>query len=120
MEHYQYKKELGQGINLGLQAINPPPKVTAVGSYTGNGGGSQQITGIGLKPVGVFVFDTMVNYAWFFSSSNYPSNYGNMQDADGPAAGFVNTYILSFGTNDFTVGSTCNAAGATYQYIAWR
>jgi len=87
-----------------------------VGSYTGGGGFSQTISGLGFTPAFVIVF------------SNYSLNtpvYTTTEMVSSGAAEFGNAqiwtnYITALNSGSFTVGSYCCNSGQVYYYAAFK
>ncbi len=86
-----------------------------IGSYTGNGGIAQSITGIGFSPEYVMVASAQDKEA-VHRSSTMPQTY--FFNADDGAA----NRITSFDADGFSVGnsSRVNSSGVVYHYAAWN
>ncbi|MCX6182403.1 MAG: hypothetical protein NT150_10785, partial [Bacteroidetes bacterium] len=90
------------------------------GSYTGNGGASKSITGLGFKPEVVLVKGGGMQSAWI-STSTMTAGYAKIltapNDVDAPSTGMIN----SLDNDGFTVGASAlaNANGVVYYYTAF-
>jgi hypothetical protein len=88
----------------------------AVGTYTGNGGTAQNITGLGFTPVAVLV--QKVGSATAFIGT---STMGGKVKLNGSGA-LVSNYITAMASGQFTVGTNsadANTSSATYYYVAF-
>ena len=96
-------------------AFKASPGFLTVGTYTGNGGASQAVTGVGFSPDALFVM----------SSDNKDPVFTNSA-AGGNAFDFNNatnaTWIPSLNVDGFTVGTDdrVNKAAIIYHYVAWN
>ena len=87
-----------------------------VGTYTGNGSGSQSITGLGFSPDIVFVISGGADQPVHRVRPGPASNAFTFE-------GVLSTsYIPTLGTDGFTVGNDVrvNRDGTTYHYVAWN
>jgi hypothetical protein len=88
----------------------------AIGTYTGNGGTAQNITGLGFTPVAVLV--QKAGSATAFIGTN---TMGGNVKLNGAGA-LVSNYITAYGAGSFTIGTNsanANTAATTYYYVAW-
>ncbi|MFZ9956159.1 MAG: T9SS type A sorting domain-containing protein [Flavobacteriales bacterium] len=88
----------------------------AVGTYTGNGGTAQNISGLGFTPVAVLVQKVGSTTSFIATST-----MGNKAKVNGSGA-LVSNYISAMGSGYFTVGtnsSDANTSSATYYYVAF-
>ncbi len=103
-------------IDYNWVAFKQAAKRMKVGSYTGNGGASQAITGVGFSPEFVVVMSAGAAEAVFRSSSD-------TETFDFALSGGSATLITVLGADGFTLGSNdarVNASSTTYHYIAWN
>jgi hypothetical protein len=87
-----------------------------VGSYTGAGGFSQSVTGLGFKPAFVIIYSS--------SGSEVPV-YTTTQMVSSGAAAFGSeqiwmNYINSLDADGFTLGSYLNTSGQVFRYAAFK
>jgi hypothetical protein len=88
----------------------------AIGTYIGNGGVAQDVTGIGFTPVGVIIQKEGV--ATNFIATNSMSGKAKLN----AAGAMVSNYITGFGVGKFTVGTNsanANTSGVTYYFTAF-
>jgi len=88
----------------------------AIGTYTGNGGTAQNITGLGFTPVVVLV--QKVGSATAFIATNTMSNKAKLNGA----GALVSNYISAMASGQFTVGTDAtdaNTNSASYYYVAF-
>lgn len=87
-----------------------------VGSYTGDGAGTQALS-TGFQPDLVWVKrSTAVVPSW--RSSSMPGNYAQFFSA--AAQDTTGAYFTTFGASGFTVGSANNTSAGTYYYAAFK
>lgn len=105
----------GNTVNYYWVAFKQAAKRMKVGSYVGNGGASQSITGVGFSPELVFIMSAGAAEAVYRSSADTESF--NFEISSGST-----TWITGLGADGFTVGSDArvNANGTTYHYVAWN
>jgi len=85
----------------------------AVGTYTGDGSGSRNITGLGFDPGYVIVLNQTTASLPYQRSSSMSSSYSFP-----PTTADANA-ITALGSGQFTVNSTCNVNTTVYHYIAF-
>jgi hypothetical protein len=88
----------------------------AVGTYTGNGGTAQNITGLGFTPVMVLV--QKVGSATAFIATSTMSGQTKVNGAGALAS----NYITAMASGQFTIGTNsanANTTAATYYYVAF-
>ena len=88
----------------------------AAGSYTGNGGTAQNITGLGFTPVMVLV--QKVGSATSFIATSTMSG----QTKVNATGALVSNYITAMASGQFTIGTNsadANTAATTYYYVAF-
>jgi hypothetical protein len=90
-------------------------------TYTGNGGSSQSITGLGFKPNWLFTKRRDSAGSWVNFDSVRGSDKYNFFNSTG-AQGTSTTYLNSFDNDGFTVGSNTavNTNGASYSAFAFK
>jgi len=100
-----------------MKGVSNPKARIVSGTYTGDGAGTQAITGVGFQPDAIFVF------------SQLPAgNYDYYKDRNmGLNARILNTdyqadVIISLDADGFTVGDTqgINVAARLYSYLALK
>lgn len=85
------------------------------GTYTGDGGASKAITGLGFAPVWVIVGSEQIEKPWIsFKTLGSPDPSGHLWDDPGS-----NTSILSLDANGFTVQGAANDLDAPYHWVAF-
>ncbi len=87
------------------------------GRYTGNGGASKSITGVGFSPSCVLVKGATTQTAWF-ATSTMTAGYAKLTTGTAaPATGYIN----SLDADGFTVGSSANSntSGVVYYFVVW-
>ena len=97
------------------------------GSYTGNGGSNNAVTGLGFKPAWLMVkrTDTATTYSnwWIQDGTRNPTNVGNTLNIAADTAGAeTNALEIDFDSDGFTLqdGSQgSNISGGTYIYMAF-
>jgi hypothetical protein len=108
------------GQPYGFVAWNEVAGVTDVGSYTGNGTDSRNITGVGFQPEYVIVQRNTTG----FNPLHHPNSLGAGTDSslffDNQGA-FAN-YIQALQADGFQLGNhvNVNENAATYSYVAWK
>ena len=88
----------------------------AIGTYTGNGGTAQNITGLGFTPVVVLVQKVGSNTSFIATST-----MGNKVKVNGAGA-LVSNYISAMASGQFTVGTNsadANTSSTSYYYVAF-
>lgn len=105
------------GVQYHWVAVRAVSGEFAVGSYVGNGGGSQSILGLGLAPAYVVVLP-LGPHPPYQRSSAMPGNVSFNFDLSAGDAGRIEALVAT----GFQVGShiDVNALGQTYHYIAWK
>lgn len=86
----------------------------AVGHYTGNGGASSVISGLGFQPEAVLVKPANTSSSFIATSTMTAGKAKLLSSANVPASNYVN----SFDADGFTAGSSANASGVIYYYVA--
>ncbi len=86
----------------------------AVGHYTGNGGASKAISGLGFQPEAVLVKPANASSSFISTSTMSAGKSKVLSSANVPASNYVN----SFDADGFTAGSSANASGIIYYYVA--
>ncbi len=86
----------------------------AVGHYTGNGGASRAITNLGFQPEAVLVKPATASTSFIATSTMTAGRAKILSSANVPAANYVN----SFDADGFTAGSSANANGVIYYFVA--
>ena len=96
-------------------AFKSSPGFLTVGTYNGDGTAGRTVTGLGISPDALFVFDAANQEAVFTNSAagGTAFNFNKSTNA---------TWIPSLDADGFTVGSDdrVNGAGRTYYYVAWN
>lgn len=87
-----------------------------LGTYTGNGGATQVVTGVGFQPTMVLIIPANTDDPVFLPTS---------LDAAGTSAAtfassHTNDLIASLDADGFTVGTNRNTSGQTYHYVAFK
>jgi hypothetical protein len=102
--------------------IDKPSKYFNTVLYTGNGGSSQSITGVGFKPDFVWIKDRPLGFDYnlfdsvrgiykaLFCNTNYVENFGQGSNTDS---------LTSFDTDGFSVGGD-DALNDAYTYASWN
>lgn len=87
------------------------------GKYTGNGGASKSITGLGFKPEVVLVKGSGTQDGWIATSTMTAGYAKLLTSTDAPATGYIN----SLDSDGFTVGNSArsNTNATTYYFVAW-
>lgn len=88
----------------------------AIGTYTGNGGTAQNITGLGFTPVAVLV--QKVGSSTAFIGTSTMSGQVKLNGA----GALVSNYITAMASGQFTIGTNsadANTSSATYYYVAF-
>jgi len=88
----------------------------AVGSYTGNSGGTKAITGLGFQPELVWMFQDFTAWqntgAMFLFSGRAETQFRDGSDPGG-------NFIQSFDADGFTANGRGAAGASTYHYVAF-
>lgn len=102
------------GVTYHWIAFQAAAGALGTGSYMGNGGASQSISGLGFSPAYAIVMSASSHWA-VQRSSTMTSSF--RFDPDGGAA----NRITALDANGFTVGSGAevNASGVIYHFVAW-
>lgn len=96
-------------------AFSAAPGEMAVGSYGGDGSDNRAISGLSFTPDYVMVLpSTGQNAVQRFGSQSGDASFAF--DASAAAGNLVQSFV----TNGFVVGTSMNANGTTYHYVAWR
>ena len=98
-------------------AFKAGPGKMVAGSYTGDGGASQAITGLGYQPELVYVISAGAGGNEMIQRSSAAPEAFNFYDGPGDA-----TWIPTLGADGFTVGSDArvNTSPTVYHYVAWN
>ena len=86
----------------------------AVGHYTGNGGASKAIAGLGFQPEAILVKPANAPSSFIATSTMTAGKAKVLSSANASASNYVN----SFDADGFTAGSSANARGIIYYYVA--
>ena len=86
----------------------------AVGHYTGNGTASKAISGLGFQPEAILVKPGNASTSFLATSTMTAGRAKVLSTANAPAANYIN----SFDADGFTAGSSANANGVIYYYVA--
>lgn len=88
-----------------------------VGDYTGTVGASRTIV-TGFQPTVIMVKRSTTQSALHFHTASMPVNY--VSNFGGFASALDSTWLQSFSSTGFLVGTNDNANGGTYHYIAFK
>jgi hypothetical protein len=87
----------------------------AAGQYTGTGGATRVVTGLGFQPEVILVKPASTNAA-FITTSTMASGKTKVLD---PANILQSNYITTIGADGFTAGTSANTLGRIYYFVAF-
>ncbi len=112
-------------VTLSALASGVSAARVATGAYTGNGGATKAITGLGFQPKFVLIYPKASATVYAGWKSDQDSTYAFLQADSNSRDQYATDHIISLDSDGFTVGdgtglfNHLNANAVNYAFCAW-